>query len=362
MTYNKTVGMLVLPLIFALIFVTLPISKTSADTPADNLVISGLVSNPLNLTYGELEKFPMIWEIAQLQCVGATHGTPYNWTGIPLFYLLNLAKVQPGAKEIVFRAEDDFSSSLTIEEAMHPTIILALKVNGTTLPYTEEYPDGMAGGYPYRAVVPCKYGYKWVGWIDEIEVVDYDYKGTWESWGFSDDADIPNCTRLPETTPPYTVFNATWRETYMLAAFSKVTIIDASFNQTMKHIHLRVSSSNNSEGFVYTIVPKLLLTSNFTVDSDNVETQYVIQSETSSFLYFTLNQGLHLIEIGGMLLADVNRDAVVDMSDIGWICLSYGTTPSHERWDPNLDLNDDDSIDMVDIGIACLQYGKRNTN
>lgn len=361
MEHSREIGTFTLLLILGLGSVSTSLFKESAGSSEDNLVVKGLVSNPLNLTYSELKTFPMIWEIADLQCVYASYGQPYNWTGIPLFYILNLAKVQPDAKEVVFRAEDGFSSSLTLDKAMHPTTILALKVNDTTLPFADYYySGGLAGGYPYKVVVPCKYGYKWVGWIDEIEVVDYDYKGTYESMGFSDEADIPNCTGLPETTPAYIVFNAAWRETYTLTVFSNAVVLNASFNQAVKHIYFKISSDNDSESFLYIIVPKLLLTSNFTVLSNNIVMQHsLIQSETNSFVHFTLNQGLHLIEINGMLLADVNHDARVDMRDIRLVCWSYGTTPSHERWNPHCDLNEDGKIDMKDIEVACTQYGKR---
>ncbi len=41
-------------------------------------------------------------------------------------------------------------------------------------------------GYPLRLVVPKKYGMKWPKWIEEMEVVDFDYKGYWEKRGWSD--------------------------------------------------------------------------------------------------------------------------------------------------------------------------------
>ena len=53
-------------------------------------------------------------------------------------------------------------------------------------------------GFPVRLVVPGKYGYKWVKWINHIEVIDYDHKGFWESRGWDDDADI---TPLSEWWP-----------------------------------------------------------------------------------------------------------------------------------------------------------------
>jgi hypothetical protein len=359
----KKIGTVTLLLTLGFAFVyELPFT-TSTSNPADNLVIKGLVSNPLNLTYGEVEMFPIIWEIAQLQCVGASVGTPYNWTGVPLFYLLFLADLQPGAEEVVFRAEDGFSSSLTLDNAMHPTTILALKVNGTTLPYEDDYwIGGLAGGYPYKVIVPCKWGYKWVGWIDEIEVVDYDYKGTYESSGFPDEADIGSCIGLPTTTPAYTVFNATYGGTYTLTVFANTTILEAGFNQTVKNIYFTICSDNNSQSFVYVIIPKQLLTENFTVLSNNTLIQHsIIQSEKNSFLYFTLNPGVHAVEIRGMnpyLEGDVNHDGWVEMMDFWVVSQAFGSSPEDSNWNPDADVYEDGVIEMMDFWVIGQHYGE----
>jgi len=73
-----------------------------------------------------------------------------------------------------------------MEEARKEDVMLAYVMNGE--PLTPEQ------GYPLRAVVPDKYGMKWPKWIDEIEFLDYDYKGYWENRGWSDYAgrDRPN--------------------------------------------------------------------------------------------------------------------------------------------------------------------------
>ena len=33
-------------------------------------------------------------------------------------------------------------------------------------------------------------GYKWIHYLNEIELVDYDFKGIWESKGYPDNAEI----------------------------------------------------------------------------------------------------------------------------------------------------------------------------
>lgn len=356
----------ILPLlaILSLTFLNLQTQKTTAQNPTDNLVIKGLVSNPLNLTYNEVQSLPMITENVSLQCVYAPYGKVYTWTGVPLFYLLNLAGIQKNAKEVVFYAEDGFSSSLTIEKAMHPTTILALKANGTTLPYEDKYFEGgLPGGYPYKVVVPCKYGYKWVGWIDEIEVVDYDYKGFYESRGFSDEADIPNCTKLPTTMPPYKELNITWQDTYTLTIFTNTTLLEADFNETTKRIHL-TTLSIGSKRFVYVVIPKRLLTINFTVFQANMPTEhYAIQGETNSFLYFIVNPNITTIEIKGKLLADITgplgvSDGKVDMRDVGVIAKRFNTHVGNADYVAEYDITGDGAIDMNDIGIAAKDFGK----
>jgi hypothetical protein len=145
------------------------------------LLITGLVDEQLNFTYDEIISFPEVSAVVTLKCVSGPFGTA-EWTGIRLNYILDQAGIHSNATEVVFHAADGYSSSLTVEDAMRDDIILAYEMNGETLPKDH--------GFPVRLVVPDKYGYKWVKWITEIEVIDYDYKGYWESRGWNDDADI----------------------------------------------------------------------------------------------------------------------------------------------------------------------------
>ena len=226
-----------------------------ADKPAEaepstyELMMSGLVDQPRNFTYSELQRFPMVSEVALMECISGMAWL-YNWTGIPLFFLLSETGVKAGATEVVFYASDGFSSSLTIERALHPTTLLALQANGTVL--------SDANGPPNRLVVPCKYGYKWVKWITEIEVVDYDYKGTYERFGFSDEADIPNYT-LPSTTPPFETFHVNLGSTnYSIITLSNSTI--NSFDFTLgEQICFNITGPPNTTSYFYVNIPKELL-------------------------------------------------------------------------------------------------------
>ena len=286
--------LIVLSIIFATAFVVDKQAETESS-PYD-LVISGLVDQPLNFTYNELQKFPMVSEVALMQCIGGWTQL-YNWTGIPLFFLLSMTGVEAGATEVVFYASDNFSSSLTIEIALHPTTLLALQANGTALsPFN---------GYPYRLVVPCKYGYKWVRWITEIKVVDYDYKGYYESRGYSDEADRPNCS-LPSTTPPFETFHIFVKPvTHSIITLSNSTINSLDFNAVEKHVYFNVNGPSNTTGYCYITIPKKLLRCDnpeqwqVWVNNTLIEDIEVIETTNHTHMYFTYNQSTQEVRIIG---------------------------------------------------------------
>ena len=147
------------------------------------LEVTGLVENPLSLTYDEILAMPQVTQITYLYCMPGYEGTG-EWTGVPLLYVLEKAGYSDETVSVVFYAADEYSSSIPLDKAVLQDTILAYKMNGVTLP--EEH------GYPLRLVVPDKVGYKWVKWIVKIELVNYLYEGYWESRGYSNIGNAPN--------------------------------------------------------------------------------------------------------------------------------------------------------------------------
>jgi DMSO/TMAO reductase YedYZ molybdopterin-dependent catalytic subunit len=146
------------------------------------LTIGGLVSDPLELTYDELLDLPQESVFATLETIsnapgGSSIGNAV-WTGVPFGYLMDLVGLENAVLEVAFYCADGYSTSITIEEASEDGVILAYKMNGEPL--------ASKHGFPARMVVPKKYGMKWPKWVNEIEFVDYDYKGYWEQRGWSD--------------------------------------------------------------------------------------------------------------------------------------------------------------------------------
>lgn len=142
-----------------------------------NLTIDGNVTNPLFCTYDNFTQLPYIDKTVTHQCVSFPLGTAV-WRGVTLEYLLNILNPTNDALEVVFYGVDGFTSSLTIEAVLLYDVFLAYEMNGVPLP-----PEH---GFPLRVVAPYHVGYKWVKFLDHIEIVNYDYKGLYESHGYDD--------------------------------------------------------------------------------------------------------------------------------------------------------------------------------
>jgi hypothetical protein len=275
----------------------LPASKTTSalQTPG-TLEIYGSVATPLSLTYAELLSFPMVSEVAELRCVTGSPDVTYNWTGIPLFYLLTLAQIKPEAYKIVTRCSDGYSSDLLVEDALKPTTILALEANGTSLPKLTYGPAG-----PNRLAVPGKYGYKWSSGIEEIEVVTTDYKGEWEGSGYSDTAEVPDYGPMPTPTPPLETLDVPYgNRTFQVGAFTNASITASSFDPSQRALNVNVTVPQGTSGFTDLILQQDFLSRPYNVTLDgNAVSPIEADTNTSSYIYMALEEGFHTVNILG---------------------------------------------------------------
>ena len=148
------------------------------------LTITGLANKTVEYTYNDIiNGFQKYQKVITLHCVEGW-SVKILWEGFLLKDLLNQTEIDANATVIIFYACDGYSTSLPLNYILDNDILIAYKMNGLTLP-----PER---GFPFQLVAESKYGYKWIKWIIEIELSDNaDYKGFWESRGFSNDAEIP---------------------------------------------------------------------------------------------------------------------------------------------------------------------------
>jgi DMSO/TMAO reductase YedYZ molybdopterin-dependent catalytic subunit len=168
----------------------------AADPTVDGttwrLTVDGEVEHPFTLNYHELMALPTQVQNESLMCISNDVGGPYmsnaQWEGIPLTTLLQRAGVKTGATKIVFHAVDDYSDSIHLSKALEPTTLLAVRMNGVTLP--QEH------GFPVRMLVPGIFGMKHCKWLNRIEVVNYDFQGYWQQRGWDDAAPVRMTSRI----------------------------------------------------------------------------------------------------------------------------------------------------------------------
>ncbi|PKQ29321.1 MAG: oxidoreductase [Actinobacteria bacterium HGW-Actinobacteria-10] len=153
------------------------------DREAYRLTITGLVDRPLSLTYREvIDTHQEYRKVVRLSCVEGW-SVDILWQGILLADLLDRAGADPGARVVIFRSADGYSTSLPADYIRDNDILLAYRMNDVELP-----PDR---GFPFQLVAEEKWGYKWAKWITEIEVSDdTSFRGYWESRGYENDADL----------------------------------------------------------------------------------------------------------------------------------------------------------------------------
>lgn len=147
------------------------------------LTITGLVDNPLTLTYDEvINQHQSQQKVIKLDCVEGWSVT-ILWEGVSIKDLIQSAGVKSEAKVVIFRAYDGYSTALPLDYITEKNIILAYKMNGVTIP-----PER---GFPFQLVAESKWGYKWAKWVTEIELSDdTNYRGYWEERGYSNDGDL----------------------------------------------------------------------------------------------------------------------------------------------------------------------------
>jgi DMSO/TMAO reductase YedYZ molybdopterin-dependent catalytic subunit len=158
------------------------------DLATYTLTVEGLADDPMELTYDEIvDGYDSYEKVVTLNCVEGW-SVDILWEGILLEDLFEDAGIQDDTTVVIFRCADDYSTSLTLEHIRENEILMAYKMNGVELPAER--------GFPFQLVAEDKWGYKWAKWITEIELSDDDnYRGYWESRGYSRVGDLENGPR-----------------------------------------------------------------------------------------------------------------------------------------------------------------------
>ncbi len=147
------------------------------------LTVTGLTNVTNVYRYNEvLDKFPHYTKVVTLFCVEGWDVT-ILWEGVKVSDLIRDAGIDPRANTVIFTAHDGYTTSFPLDYLMNNDIIMAYRMNNVTLPAER--------GYPFQLVAEDKWGYKWIKWIEKIELSsDPNYRGYWEQRGYSSTGDL----------------------------------------------------------------------------------------------------------------------------------------------------------------------------
>lgn len=154
------------------------------------LTVGGLVKKPLRLSLRDLWQFPQTTITATLQCAGYRRkelaelepipdemnwdlepvGTA-SWSGVALRDVLLVAGIEPETHHVAFTGLDqvqvnhhqtNFGSSIPLDKALHPEVLLAYEM--------DDDPLLPMHGFPLRLVAPGYIGARSVKWLNQIEL------------------------------------------------------------------------------------------------------------------------------------------------------------------------------------------------
>jgi DMSO/TMAO reductase YedYZ molybdopterin-dependent catalytic subunit len=171
------------------------LSIPQVDVNDWKLQVVGMVDTPLSFTYDELVEMADFEDTVTLQCVSNEVGGNLvgnaTWQGVHLKTLLDRAKLQSGATQVVGHSVDDFTAGFPTEVGLDGrTAMVAVAMNGEPLPAVH--------GFPARLVVAGLYGYvSATKWLDAIGLFRWeDYDGYWIPRGWSKEGPIKLASRI----------------------------------------------------------------------------------------------------------------------------------------------------------------------
>ena len=150
------------------------------STDSWKLIIDGEVEHPFTLSWQDFIALPQTEDTSDFHCVTTWSKLNINWKGVRLLDLAALVQPKEMATHILCYGYDDYTTNVSLEEALKPDVLLAHTVEDKPLP--KEH------GGPVRMITPQLYAWKGSKWINRIEFLSKNKLGFWEERGYSNTA------------------------------------------------------------------------------------------------------------------------------------------------------------------------------
>jgi DMSO/TMAO reductase YedYZ molybdopterin-dependent catalytic subunit len=171
-------------------------NRPEIDPATYRLKLTGLVSKPAEFSLDDLKGMHATEVAAGYECSGNSPRSVQGLSSCGMFKGVKLSDVlkhvgvnnkarevvffgtDRGPQEVVFRqqtfkVDQQFGRSITLENAMKPTPLLAYSLNGDPLT--------LAQGKPLRVIMPGWYGVSNVKWLAEIHLQEDRYLGNYQA-------------------------------------------------------------------------------------------------------------------------------------------------------------------------------------
>ena len=152
----------------------------------------GAVRHPLSLTLADLRDLFTVERLVNMSCISNTVGGPLVsnslWTGVALADLLARAAPLAGARTLMAQGADGYFDTAPLALAREPEALVAFGMDGAALPREH--------GFPARLLLPGRYGFKSVKWLQELVVLTTSPEGYWEQRGWDGDGTIRTESRF----------------------------------------------------------------------------------------------------------------------------------------------------------------------
>jgi DMSO/TMAO reductase YedYZ molybdopterin-dependent catalytic subunit len=148
----------------------------SVDLARWRLHVTGLVEAPLMLSFDELQSLPAQDTRCDIHCVTRWSRLDNTFTGVPVQAILRRVRPTSEATHVLVRAEQGFTTNLSLADLDRPENLLAWAHDGQ--PLAPEH------GWPLRLLVPHLYFWKSAKWVTGLEFRRSDTPGFWEQNGY----------------------------------------------------------------------------------------------------------------------------------------------------------------------------------
>ncbi len=152
------------------------------DLEGWRLEVTGEVRSPVRLTWEDVLGLPSAEIEFDAHCVTRWSRLGMRCRGVHWRELARLTRPTPEAKFILAHAHEySYSANLPITAVEDDRALIAYEIEGE--PLDPEH------GWPLRLLVPDRYFWKSVKWLQRIELLKEDRPGLWEGRGYHNEAD-----------------------------------------------------------------------------------------------------------------------------------------------------------------------------